>query len=62
MPKIHLVDSMLFVNAGMRFPACHANAMLLDTDKGSWETTPKFKEVTCQKCKNIIRKKGGFVK
>lgn len=54
--KIHLRHMRLFNNAGMDFPACYASAKLLDTEKGRLLTSPRFKEVTCKHCLNIIRK------
>lgn len=54
--KIHLRDMRLFNNAGMDFPACYTGARFLDCDKGRLLTSPRFKEVTCKHCLNIIRK------
>lgn len=48
--KVHLRDRRLFVNAGVRFPACYANSELLDTDKSKLQTTGTLSEVTCKNC------------
>jgi len=48
--KVHFQDTRLFVNAGMSFPTCYANARLLDTDKSRLPMTVKKDEVTCKKC------------
>ena len=33
--KVHLRSQRLLVNAGMLFPACYANAPLLDLEEGA---------------------------
>lgn len=52
--KMHFRDIRLFVNAGMSFPTCHANAELLDLDKNYWWTTNRKEDVTCKKCKKKL--------
>lgn len=52
--KVHAPDTRLYVNAGMLFPACAANAPLLDIDKGRW-TVGKSVDVTCKRCGVIVR-------
>ena len=52
-PKVHYVDTRLRNNAGMDFPACYAQAQLLDTDKGHLYTTTFREDVTCARCKRI---------
>lgn len=59
MRKIHFRSSALFVNAGMKFPKCHENATLLDTEKSSWETSGDIKEVDCKNCLRIFQKLSG---
>lgn len=49
----HLIDNRLFVNAGMRFPACKAREELLDLDAARWSLTNEPAEVTCKTCKKI---------
>jgi len=56
MSKTHFVDTRLYVNAGMRFPACYARAPLLDTDKGRLPSTTAHDSVTCKHCRRIMRK------
>ena len=55
--KVHMRDICLASNAGMYFPVCHANAKLLDCDKGRWETTGNLSEVTCQNCIKTFKKR-----
>jgi hypothetical protein len=47
----------MFVNAGLQFPACHADPDngLLDLDKGAWHTVPFWEDVTCKHCRRLIR-------
>ena len=52
-PRIHWRDQRLFVNAGMRFPACQANAIPLDTDKSRWMTTSDPMCIECKTCKGM---------
>lgn len=53
-PKYHAISLRLFVNAGMRFPLCYANARLLDTDKGRLPMSRT--QVTCKRCLDIKRR------
>jgi hypothetical protein len=53
-PKTHFTHQRLFVNAGMKFPACEGNAELLNLDAGRWNISSDVYEVTCKKCKKII--------
>lgn len=46
----HFRNLRLFVNAGMSFPQCKANAALLNLDAGRLSTTPDPMLVTCKKC------------
>ncbi len=48
--KVHSRDQRLFVNAGMDFPYCYANAKLLDLDKGRLKVTSDSNKVTCKRC------------
>jgi hypothetical protein len=48
--RIHFSDIRLFVNAGMRFPACYSGAKLLDTDKSRLSLTTNRDKVTCKHC------------
>jgi hypothetical protein len=57
MAKIHLQDQRLFINAGMRFPACYAKAELLDTDKSRLPSTSDPKRVTCGKCQRLAKRR-----
>lgn len=52
--KMHFKDTRLFVNTGIRFPLCHANAELLDLDKSHWWTTNRKEDVTCIKCRKKL--------
>lgn len=52
--QTHKRDRRLYVNAGMSFPTCHANARLLDCDKSSWNVTSDDAAVTCGNCRRII--------
>lgn len=52
---IHFRSIRLRNNAGMDFPACYANATLLDLDKGRLATTGNKEEVTCKKCQKAWR-------
>ncbi len=57
---IHLHSTRLFVNAGMEFPLCQANARLLDCDKGHWKTTGNVRKVECRNCLRVYgARKGG---
>jgi hypothetical protein len=49
--KMHLKDNQLYVNAGMNFPTCHADAELLDLEKAWLPLTSEINEVTCKRCK-----------
>lgn len=49
-PAIHFRSLRLRNNAGMDFPACYANAPLLDVDKGRLQTTGDPALVTCKRC------------
>jgi hypothetical protein len=53
--KKHIRDIRLFNNAGISFPACQANAKLLDMDKGAWPTT-SAKDATCAHCKVAFKR------
>ena len=53
--RVHLRDTRLFVNAGMRFPACHASAPMLDCDKSRLATTTDRAAVSCKRCLRLIR-------
>jgi len=52
--KVHFRDLRLFVNAGVRFPACKAHEGLLDMDATRLETSPNMSEVTCKACRRIM--------
>jgi hypothetical protein len=54
--KVHMRDTRLLVNAGMRFPLCYASAIRLDTDKSGLPTTHKVEEVTCGRCLAMVEK------
>jgi len=54
--KTHIADIRLYVNAGMRFPVCCANARLLDTDKSRWPCVDKEK-ATCKNCQRLYAKR-----
>lgn len=54
--KIHYRDQRLYVNAGMRFPACYAGAALLDLDKGRLMTTGDPACIECHTCRRIYRR------
>ena len=54
--KVHMRHGRLYVNAGMRFPLCYANAELLDLDKTLLPTTGEAKEVTCKHCLRQMKK------
>lgn len=56
MTKVHLRDTRLFVNAGLRFPVCYATARLLDTDKSRLSTTTDRTQVTCKHCLRSTRR------
>ena len=51
---IHWRDVCLFVNAGMRFPACYANARPLDTDKSRLMTSADVRTVECKRCQRLM--------
>lgn len=53
-PKTHLRSLRLFVNAGIRFPACEGGKPLLDMDKTRWDITADRTKVTCKKCLFIM--------
>jgi len=54
----HLRDLRLYVNAGLRMPACKAGARLLDMDATRWNTVSKASAVTCKRCRQLLRAKG----
>jgi len=53
--RVHLRHLRLFVNAGMHFPVCYANAELLDTYKSGLKTTADWDAVTCSNCRLAAR-------
>lgn len=56
-PKIHYTDTRLYINAGVRLPACYASAKLLDMDKTHLPQTsrPIYGFVTCKRCLRVMR-------
>lgn len=53
LPKRHLRSQRLLVNTGMSFPACYANAKLLDLDKSRLRVTSDKSLVTCMRCRKM---------
>jgi hypothetical protein len=53
---VHMRDQRLFINAGMEFPTCYANAKLLDLDKGRLPLTGNWLSVTCMNCLKTMKK------
>jgi len=51
---VHWRSIRLMVNAGMEFPACHANAELLDMKKAYLDVTTVKERVTCTRCKKML--------
>lgn len=49
-PIVHFRDNRLYINAGIRFPLCHAHMRLLDMSKTSWDMTSIAAQVTCPRC------------
>jgi len=56
--KMHLRDRRLLINAGMVFPACYSNPKngLLDTDKSHLWITTYSEDVTCKRCKQLMKR------
>ncbi len=54
-PKVHFRNLRLFVNAGMYFPDCIANAKLLNTNVNV-PVTYNVSKVTCKHCIRIQTK------
>lgn len=52
---IHFRSIRLRSNAGMDFPACYANAKMLDLDKSRLTATGAKELVTCKRCLRIIK-------
>jgi hypothetical protein len=57
MTVIHKRDVRLYVNAGMAFPACKANAKLLDLDAARLRMAGAGETVTCKRCLRLIARK-----
>lgn len=58
MPKIHLRDIRLRVNAGIDMPVCYAAQQgPLDLDKSHLPTTGERDKATCKHCKRAFAKR-----
>ena len=55
--KIHYRNIRHFINAGVSFPECYANAKTLDLDKTRLNVTHEKEKVTCKNCLKIIKKR-----
>jgi len=53
---IHFRSIRLRSNAGLDFPACYANARLLDTDKSRLPSTGIRADVTCKRCQRLAER------
>ncbi len=53
-PVMHYVHKRLYLNAGISFPACHADRDLLDMDKARLPSTTARALVDCKHCARIM--------
>lgn len=50
---MHMRDRRLYINAGITFPKCKANAKLLDMSATGLWITYRAEDVTCPKCRKV---------